>query len=383
MHDNRLPKSRMTNLQTHLYICVFSLSLGFAATSHPQSNAPAAPPAAHRQVIPAKTEKKDVPPEVMQQINEETQAPFKYGVVLKGVNGNKVDSPNVFRHGDLWYMMYIEHDGSGYISHLASSPDLLVWTTLGATLKRTEQGWDAQQADGSIALVNYAWGGSYAYQPFDGKYWMPYIGGARKGYETDPLSIGMAWSTDPTQATEWNRLPEPILTPIQPDARHFEKLTLYKSNVIWDKEKTLGYPFVMFYNAKTKGGYERIGMAVSDDMLQWQRYGEEPVIDHGKGISGDPQITKIGDVWVMFYFGAFWKPGAFDTFACSYDLVHWTKWKGEPQVKSSMPYDKQYAHKPWVVKHNGVVYHFYNAVGNEGRVIALATSKDLKLESQK
>ena len=86
----------------------------------------------------------------------------------------------------------------------------------------------------------------------------------------------------------------------------------------------------MYYNGKQQGPWvERIGMAVSHDMVHWTRYGEGPVIDNGKGISGDPQIVRMGDLWVMFYFGAGWKPGAFDTFACSYDLVHWTKWTGE------------------------------------------------------
>jgi hypothetical protein len=33
---------------------------------------------------------------------------------------------------------------------------------------------------------------------------------------------------------------------------------------------------------------------------------------------------------------------------------------------------------PWVLKHNGVVYHYYWPVGKAGRVIALATSKDLR-----
>jgi hypothetical protein len=36
-----------------------------------------------------------------------------------------------------------------------------------------------------------------------------------------------------------------------------------------------------------------------------------------------------------------------------------------------------------VLKYNGVVYHFYCAVGNEGRVIALATSADLKQPPKK
>lgn len=73
----------------------------------------------------------------------------------------------------------------------------------------------------------------------------------------------------------------------------------YKSNIIHDNSKTLGYPFALYYDAKPKVGCVRIGMAVSNDMLNW------------------------------------------------------------------------------VIKHNGVVYHYYCAVGDQGRVIALATSKDL------
>jgi len=136
------------------------------------------------------------------------------------------------------------------------------------------------------------------------------------------------------------------------------------------------------YNGKHANCFERIGMAVSDDMVNWKRYGSGPVIASGedpqRGISGDPQIARMGDVWVMFYFGAFWKPGAFDTFACSHDLVHWTKWEGQHLIQSSEPFDHQYAHKPWVVKWNGVVYHFYCAVGDQGRVLAVATSEDLR-----
>jgi len=80
----------------------------------------------------------------------------------------------------------------------------------------------------------------------------------------------------------------------------------------------------------------------------------------------------------MFYFGAFWRPGAFDTFACSYDLVHWTKWNGLDLIAPSEPWDQEYAHKPWVVYWDGIVYHFYCAVGRQGRVIALAASQDFR-----
>lgn len=174
----------------------------------------------------------------------------------------------------IWYMLYVVNANSvGYETHLAQSDNLLDWKPLGKVLSLRQGGWDKNQADGSMALIDPAWGGSYQPQTFDGKYWMSYIGGALPGYEPDPLAIGMAWTTTPDQAKEWDRIPEnPVLSREQPDVRAFEKRTLYKSTVIWDKT---------------------------------------------------------------------------------------------------------YAHKPWMVYHDGIVYHFYCAVGTEGRVIALATSKNL------
>ena len=279
-------------------------------------------------------------------------------------------------------MFYVLQDGAGYSTHIAESSDLLNWQYKGEVLKRKNNSdWDGQQTAGYVTLQNTDWNGDWSIAKFNGKYWMSYLGGALKGYETDPLSMGMAFTENPTLPAEWTRLEKPILTPADSDSRYFEKLTLYKSNVIVDEKRSLGANFVMFYNCKTKTMYERIAMAVSDDMKTWRRYGKEPVIDAGYGISGDPQVVKIGDVWVMFYFNAGCKNfpnGAFDTFACSYDLVNWTDWQGEPLVKPTEKFDTPFAHKPYMINHNGVVYHFYCAVGNEGRVIALATSKDLK-----
>jgi predicted GH43/DUF377 family glycosyl hydrolase len=321
----------------------------------------------------------------MQRVFDEVKTPFKYGVVVRGADTNElVDCPSVFRSGGHWFMMYVAiRNKVGYQTFLARSDDLLHWEKLGKILSfAATNEWDAWQADGGIALADFRWNGSHALEKFGGKFWLTYIGGARQGYETDPLSLGVAWTKDATAAGEWNRLAKnPVLSPHDADAREFETKTLYKSQVIHDKSRSLGAPFVMFYNAKFKNGYERIGMALSDDMVRWHRFGTNCVVANGEakknGISGDPQLVKMGDVWTMFYFGAGWKPKAFDTFACSYDLVHWTKWDGANLIEPSEPFDKTYAHKPWVLKWNGVVYHFYCAVGSEGRVIALATSKDL------
>ena len=331
-----------------------------------------------------------VSPERMKAIYEEVKTPHKVGMALEPEEGEMLDNPMVFRHGRAWYMMFIRFDGKGYETHLAKSDDLKKWTRLGRIFSRGEKGaWDAAQADGWPMLVDTSWEGSNQLNTFGGKYWMMYLGGAADGYETDPLSTGVAWTDDPSAVREWTRYEgNPVMRPSDPDARDFERKTIYKHFTVDDPSRSCGGRFVNFYNAKSpSSGREAIGMAVSDDMLHWRRVGDGPVIDNGDPsqhvISGDPMTRRIGDVWVMFYFGWKWKEGvkgAFDTFACSYDLKHWTKWDGEPLVKPSEGYDGAHAHKPWVLKHDGVVYHWYCAVrkqnGREVRGIALATSAE-------
>ena len=330
----------------------------------------------------------EIPRETMERIAREAATPYKAGLIIVPEKGEKLDGPMVFRHGGKWCMIYVRFDGKGYETMLAESDDLLNWKKLGRVLSRGKpDDWDSEQADGTPLLLDPDWEGTNELKSFDGKYWMLYIGGARKGYETDPLSTGVAYTTDPSAPREWTRgRNSPVMSPTDTDARAFERKTIYKHYVIEDPSRSLGARFVDFYNAKQKGDWhEKIGMALSDDMVNWRRFRDKPVIDDcipGKtGISGDPMIRRMGDLWVMFYFGYNWKPGetgAFDTFACSRDLVHWTKWTGEPLLRPSEPYDSVHAHKPWIIKHDGVVYHFYCAVGDKGRGIALATSKPLK-----
>ena len=334
----------------------------------------------------------DITEPEMAALYNEVATPHKFGMLIEPEPGQMLDNPNVFRVGGKWYMTYIVFDGSGYETHLAESEDLLQWTKKGRILKRGCQGeWDCAQADGGPSLMDVKWGGSNSLSKFDGRYWMTYIGGAKTGYETDPLAIGVAWTDAPEMAKEWIKSDKPILSPSDPDARAFEKKTLYKSFVLEDDTRRAGGRFVMYYNAKAEGVWrESIGMAVSDDMVTWRRVGDGPIIDNGvvgqSAVSGDPMIQKIDDTWVMFYFGCLWKEGVtggFDTFAASKDLIHWTRWAGDPLVAPGGDYDGEHAHKPWVIKHNGIVYHFYCAVGRSGRGLALATSKPCGKETHR
>lgn len=337
----------------------------------------------------AQSGKNKVSAKLMAEIYDQVKTPHKYGLVIAPAdNSKKVDCPTVFRKGNRWCMTYLVFNGRGYETWLAASTDLLHWETKGRVMSFSDTtDWDNNQKAGYAALEDYKWGGSYHLQQYDGKYWMSYFGGHERGYEKGLLSIGMASTDkDPSTPHEWSRLDHPVLSAADKDVAWWDNHTQYKETVIWDKAKLTGHPFVMYYNANgdsvnKKRGAERIGMATSDDMLHWTRYGKEPVLNHGPGITGDPWIQKIGKVYVMFYFGAFWKTGesgVFNRFACSYDLVHWTDWTGNKLIQSSEPYDNEFAHKSCVIYWKGIVYHFYCAVDKaQQRGIAVATSKDL------
>lgn len=366
-------------------------------------------------------EKNLVSEEEMREVYESLRTPCKVGMVL-AEEGVLMDCPNVFARPDgIFGMIYVrfrpDSKMPGYETWLAVSSDLIHWEPQGklltqnlpdretadarggktagdgktagqeSALSGTEltrngirPGWDCCQKDGSLCLIDPAWGGTLAPERWDGKYWMSYIGGALPGYETDPLRIGMA-SADEIRPDAFSCLPLPVLAENDPDARAFERTTLYKSCVVRDRAETLGAPFVMFYNAKSQPfSIERIGIAVSRDMVYWQRVGGGAVLENGItdrwNIAGDPQLLWMEDcsLWVMNYYFA-GDGTAYDTFACSRDLIHWTKWDGAPLVSPSEDYDARFAHKPFVFRHNGTVYHFYCAVSEQGRGIALAVSR--------
>ena len=347
--------------------------------------------------------------DVMQAIYDEVRTPYKYGLVVAPPdNYHKIDCPTVFREGDKWLMTYVVYngkdgtDGRGYETWLAESDDLLTWRTLGRLLSYRDDGWDMNQRGGFPALVDWTWGGDYHIGTYKGRHWMTYIGGHGTGYEAvkEPLNIGMAWTKDDvTTAHEWQTALKPMLSIADRDAQWWEQLVQYKSTVYDDPSRSLGKRFVMFYNA---GGInpannlkaERIGIALSNDLKHWQRYAGNPVFANEVPgiITGDAQIaqftihnsqfsipnSQFSTLYVMFYFMAY-NPdrpyNAYNTFAVSRDLIHWQPWDGPDLIWPTKKYDEMFAHKSYVLKHDGVVYHFYCAVNNDGqRGIALATS---------
>ncbi len=359
--------------------------------------------------------------EVMDYVYQQSRTPYKFGMVVSPkTNKEKYDCPTVFRKGNKWFMTFVcyngsgGNDGRGYETWLAESDDLLHWNIKGRVLEYAtdESAWDLNQRGGFPALIDYNWDGSYEMQSYKGKHYITYIGGAGKGYEAveKPLSIGIA-STDKdiSIAHPWQCETKPLMSYDDKDAQWWEYMTQYKSTIYKLDKKWFGAPYVMFYNAggkdETHPKGERIGVALSKNMKDWKRYKGNPVFAHDSDgtITGDAQIVwmpipttvlsktsavkaivpeaSLSDkgIWVMYYFSAF-NPtreyNAYNTFAVSSDLIHWTDWNGADLIIPSKSYDEMFAHKSYVVKHDGIVYHFYCAVNNSGqRGIAVATSK--------
>jgi len=271
---------------------------------------------------------------------------------------------------------------SGYSTYIAESDDLLHWNVLGEILKE-RNGWDSAQSGGYAQLQDNIFGGSNELLKIYGKYLFSYIGGNLKGYETDPLSMGIAVTDDFLNFDAYKKYPSPVLSGSDADARKGETRTIYKADIFYDIKQKLGYPYVNAYNAKDNTNRESIYLAVSSDGICWKRYGDRAIIPvteckDSVMINGDPQIVMVDDYYVMLYFIYDSVVGTYNTFAVSNDLIHWTKWDGEALVKPEYEWENIFAHKQWVIKENGVVYHYYCAVNKKERFIALATSEPIE-----
>ncbi len=295
---------------------------------------------------------------------------YKYGrPVLEGSGKNgtynslAVDCPFVFWHNGSYRMLHVGFDGKGYQTALSESKDLLHWSEGIVLFPREEgDGWDKVGIAGLWLLKENDLRQKPVLKKINNKYWMIYHSYPNEGYESGSAQIGLAWTED-ENLLKWNRFDTPILS--YKDGGAWEQGGLYKGCLIEEKGT-----YYLFYNAKQRDispWHEQIGMAVSEDMLQWRRFEQNPIIKNTAGnwdcmFAADPYIVKDGDGWVMFYYG-YDGSVAVNGVAFSKDLIHWEKWN-EPILKNGTygDIDCYYAHKPSVIMENDTIYHFYCAV---------------------
>lgn len=314
---------------------------------------------------------------------EKYKTEYKYGREVLGPSGvsgtydeRAVDCPFVFYHNQQYYMMHVGFDGIGYQTALAVSKDLLHWDKDAIIFRRGEQdGWDKGGVAGMWILKEDDLHAVPVLKKVEGKYWMIYHSYPDAGYEAGPARIGLAYTEDES-LREWTRLEAPILT--WENGNVWEKCGLYKGCMVEHEGR-----YYMFYNAKNSQvwkWHEQIGMAVSDNMIDWERVYDEPVIQNTPDtwdsyFCADPHVVRDGEVWVMYYYG-YDGIHAQDGIAFSEDLLHWEKAQ-EPILRygGGGEIDEFHAHKPCVVEKDGCLYHFYCAV-RPGRIEDKAVNED-------
>lgn len=301
-------------------------------------------------------------------------------------DSHAVDCAFPFYYDGVYYMTFVGWDKIGYQTGLASSTDLMNWHKEGLILPRGPEGAVTQyNAALTCIMRDKDLFGQGALMKINGRYVGTYHAYPAPGYETGPAAIGLCYSDD---LRNWE-VHDPVL--YSKDGAEWESGGLYKS---WLMEHAGTY--YLFYNAKNRGDggwLEQTGVAMSPDLIHWERYPENPILPVGeKGsfddrFASDPCVFQYGDWWVMFYYALCSDGHARDSVAFSKDLLNWTK-SNQILIDVGAPgsIDSRYAHKPGIIAKDGKLYHFYCAVSpannpkmgeiehNEVRGIAVACS---------
>lgn len=286
-----------------------------------------------------------------------------------------VECPMVLRWRDRWLMYYSGIKlADGQVDStigMAVSDDLVHWKDCRQVLTHGPEG----------SFDHGGLTGPFVWAEGD-ELFMIYIGFPRLGYESRPGRHGFARSRD---GINWEKDAVNPVHDIGPKDS-WNQDCVYKTFVM----KHAG-EYWMYYNAEGLNDRgercEQIGLATSTDLRHWREHPANPLLRSGDPVQnrdhkiiGDPWIMRCDDSWEMYYFG-FDGRHAREHLATSADLLHWTKSPLNPIMDVGPPgsYDERYCHKPCIILHEGVYYHFYTAVGCRGedhsyRAIALATS---------
>ena len=329
-------------------------------------------------------------------IVEAVRTPYKFNEPLVRASyrrgdydSNAVDAPFLFWHEGRYRMLINCFDGTGYRTGLGSSDDLINWDRDGLVHDRGEAGTDTEFNIGIVSVLrdNGLMGRGDA-KLVDGELIGIWHGYPEKGQEQGRGYFGICRGKG---LKDWCLQPACLHAE---DGAPWEQGGLYKPCIVENDGR-----YYIFYNAKQELEWpwvEQIGVAWSDDLVNWTRCPENPIVPAGgpgsldELFAADPCVLRYGDKWVMFYYGLAADGHARELVAFSDDLIHWEK-SDEVliDVGSKGSLDDQYAHKPGVIARDGVLYHYYGASrrktdadmdevnAKDRRVIAVATSQPL------
>ncbi len=182
-----------------------------------------------------------------------------------------------------------------------------------------------------------------------------------------------AWTRDPG-------LYETIIdgSAAPPSAGDWDGRAVRKVSVLRD-----GADLKMWYDGQELFYTPQIGLATSNDGLSWAKYGANPVLGPTPGGWDEfarelaPFVLKEGMTYKMWYEGQGEDGRRNLGYATSGDGIVWTKYGTSPVLQAGpQPYDQEGAAHGTVLYEGGTYKLWYHAVGDQGAIIAYATSPD-------
>ncbi len=153
------------------------------------------------------------------------------------------------------------------------------------------------------------------------------------------------------------------------DGRSVAKAAVIRDNTV----------FKMWYDGTNLVGDVQVGLAASANGTSWAKSAANPVLSGTPGswdeFAGEraPFVIKEGGVFKMWYESG--EPRQLG-YATSPDGVNWTKYPGNPILSPGPDGFDQEVVGHGAVLHEGVYKLWYHAMGDEGPIIAYATSPD-------
>ena len=273
------------------------------------------------------------------------------------IKGKGIISPWVVKDGSAYRMWYSVYGDNGYEIHFASSIDGIKWKRHGVQFKPDGMIKDIK---GPMVIMD---NGVYKmwYEEFDGS----------------KNRIAFAYSKD---GYRWQRFEGHKA--IDPGAKDgWDSFGVAGGWILKEHGK-----YRMWYSGHD-GDTFRIGYAVSNDGINWQRFDKNPVFDKGNSGSWDdvqvayPFVMRDGDMYKMWYYGYGGSPKYPPSigYAASYDGINWERYTENPVLMTgdAGSWDDEMVAYPVIIKEGSVYKMWYGGSNKFGEwKIGYAESKD-------
>jgi predicted GH43/DUF377 family glycosyl hydrolase len=192
-------------------------------------------------------------------------------------------NPSVVRVNGTFHNLYSGFDGATWHTGLALSPDGALWEKQGRVLSPDPATWESDYIAANGSLLHNGSKFLYWYQ----------------AGERGRTKIGLAVSSD---ARRWEKHPEPVL--------ELGPLGSWDESGLGDPYVIrCGGAFYLFYLGQNRRGLQRLGIARSEDGVHWQKSDRNPILDVGapgsfdeRGL-GEPSLFTAGGRFYMLYTG--------------------------------------------------------------------------------